>query len=415
MPNQYVTPSTSRSGRLRSISRALSSTGRSAFQVIRNNPRSTLAAVHAAANKVASGLKQAQNAYKKKKTAQARKAKNQGKVRTSTHNDMTTHAIGKIKVRSAKPIGRKLGNYRYADNRQGIVGSLPGNQGYGDLFNMCTRQQLIGATSALRNAQERWSVSPFELNPFSATRTPTSLYPGAPSDSDPDRFHLAYATYGLNMLNMQNIPADVEVLWCRAVGNHNYSPQVWFENCAEEERLGQNIPLAAPGRSTATAVAGFTRAFSTYAHPRKYRLFKQKWHILKSYRIVLQPGDAHKISGSLSWNKTFARAQLNTDPAVTFLGGITVVPLMICNGSVVGLAGPAVGSPPVIPDATEVTYGPTKIGYIQDLEYHFKALPLQRFNTARVYEGTVDPDAGVEPFTLTIIDDQDEKADVEDA
>jgi len=411
MPNQYLTPSSSRSGRFRTIGRMLRSGSRSVYSSLRSRPYSTLAAARTAGNMVASGVrgvKNVFNAYKKTKKAFKKKPVKAQKVKTSTHNDMTTHRIGGIKVGPQKPMGRKLGNFRYQDSRQGIVGSLPGNQGYNDVAGMCTKPQLLGQTSSLRASKTQWAVSPFELNPFAYTRAATAVYPVAPTDADPDRFHLAYAEYSLNMLNMQNIPVDVEILWCRAVGHHNYLPSAWFENCAEEERLGQSIPAAAPALTTANAVAGFTRSFSTYNHPSKYRSFKSKWHVLKSYRIILQPGDAHKIGGSVSWNRTFSRLNLNTMPDVNFLGGISVVPLIIVNGSVVGLA--TVGA-----DATEVTYGPTKVGFIQDVKYHFKALPLQRFNTSRVYEGTVDPDAAILPFDLTIIDDQDEKADVEDA
>ena len=390
---------------------------RRGWETARRNPIAFAATLANAGGVAVQSYKKAKKEYTKIKKKQARgKKRGQVKVGLSSHNDMSTHYF---KIDSKKK-AKKAKMFKYSESKQGCINGIPGDQRVHDVQGLCSRTQLTGATlSDSRSNGLTWSISPFELNPYSATRDANALYTGA-SSSDSDRFHLLGCEYQLNLLNMENIPCEFEVIICKAVTNHNYSPSQWWEQCIAEERLGQNFPAPAPNFGQTTAVAGVRGSDSRGTHPSRYRSFKKKWRIIGKYKVVIQPGDQHLIKSSINWNRTFSRLELlatsNVGTAGTneYVGGVTVMPMMILNGGMVGLAGPAVGG--VIPDAIEVVNGPTKVGYIQTVDYSFAAVPMQRFRTTRTFEGTVEPTgtAGVD-YNLNIIDDNDQKADVEDA
>jgi len=402
---------------VRRVGPYLKEAARRSWGAARRNPVAFAATLANAGSVAYQGYNKAKQEYKKVKKRQASKRKRgQTKVGLSSHNDMSVHYF---KIDSKKK-AKKTKMFKYSETKQGCISGIPGDQRIHDVQGLCSRTQLTGAVvSDSRSNGLTWAISPFELNPYSATRDANSLYTGA-SLSDSDRFHLLGCEYQLNLLNMENIPLEFEVLICKAVTNHNYSPTQWWEQCVAEERLGQNFPTTAPNFGQSTAVSGVRGTDSRGNHPSRYRSFKKKWRIIGKYKVVIQPGDQHLIKSSINWNRTFSRLELlatsNVGTAGTneYVGGVTVMPMMILNGGMVGLAGPAVGG--VIPDAIEVLNGPTKLGYIQTVDYSFAAVPMQRFRTARTFEGTVEPTGtlGVD-YNLTIIDDNDQKADVEDA
>jgi len=327
----------------------------------------------------------------------------------SGHHDMTTHhfplkALGSKKVRS-------MGTFRYAEQRQAIVEqNSPGRQLVADVQGWCTRYQLNGTALTIdRRNGITWSVSPFQLNPFAAVPT-SPLYPGVhPAVVDGDKFHVASANYRLDLLNMSNIPADVEILFLVSNRDQATSPSAAWQYCIEEEQLNQPTPLPANDDADFDGGVGYRQIDNVGNHPMQYASFKKYWKMIGQYKVVLQPGNQHSMKSRIHWHKTFTRKVLNAyEAGITYLKGVSVMPMVIANGGLVGIISEAASINP----SKEVVNGPVKLGWKQELEYIFKALPVERLKTTRVFEGLMEPTA---PYTLKIIDDQDDVTIVEEA
>lgn len=327
----------------------------------------------------------------------------------SGHNDMTTHSF------PLKPLGTKqvksMGTFRYAEQRQAVVEqNVPGRQLVVDAQGWCTRQQLNGTTTTLeRRDGLTWSINPYQLNPFVAVPTST-LYPGVqPGVVDGDKIHVASANYRLDLLNMSNIPADVEILFLVSNRDQTNSPTQAWTKCIEEEQLNQVTPVASTSDSNFTGGVGFRQIDNVGNHPMQYASFKKYWRMIGQYKVVLQPGNQHSMKSRIHWHKTFTKKVLDTyDPDITYLKGVSVMPMVIANGGLVGVISEASSSNP----SKEVVNGPVKLGWKQELEYIFKALPVQRLKTQRVFEGLMEPTGA---YTLKIIDDQDDVSFVEES
>lgn len=327
----------------------------------------------------------------------------------SGHNDMTTHhfplkALGSKKIRS-------MGTFRYAEQRQAVAEvDIPGRQLVVDIQGWCTRQQLNGTdVSGERRDGITWSIDPFLLNPFVTVPTST-LYPGVhPAVVDGDKIHVSSANYRLDLLNMSNIPADVEILYLVSNRDQVLSPVAAWDKCIEEEKLNQPAPVAAVNDSTFVGGMGFRQIDNVGNHPLQYASFKKYWKVIGQYKVVLQPGNQHSMKSRIHWHKTFTKQVLNQQDAnITYLKGVTVMPMLIANGGLVGFVN-GDGSNP----SKEVVNGPVKLGWKQELEYIFKALPVQRLKTQRVFEGLIEPTSG--SYKLKIIDDQDDVSFVEES
>lgn len=237
------------------------------------------------------------------------------------------------------------------------------------------------------------------------------LYPAGPGIVDGDKIHVASANYRLDLLNMSNIPADVEILYLVSNRDQAQSPTAAWNLCIEEEQLNQVTPVAAATDSTFTGGVGFRQQDNVGNHPMQYANFKKYWKVIGQYKVVLQPGNQHSMKSRIHWHKTFTRKVLNAyDPDITYLKGISVMPMIIANGGLVGIISEAASTNP----SKEVVNGPVKLGWKQELEYIFKALPVQRLKTQRVFEGLMEPTIP-SVYTLKIIDDQDDVTIVEES
>lgn len=319
-------------------------------------------------------------------------------VNLSSHNDMSLHRF------YLKPIGtrkiRSKGAFKYIEQKQGITSVNAGLQLVDDLQFLMTKQQLTGNTSSSRFVDTEWSTNPFELNPF-VTVPSSTLYPGPiPGVVAGDSIAIDSCNYRLDLLNMENIPIEVEIFWFVSKDNHNYSPLNWWLSCIQEERLNQPIAAAVSTSTILTNTAGYRTIDSVGNHPYHYRSFKKMWRQIGHYKVILQSGHQHSMVSKLGIHKVLRKNVLDSLPDVSFVKGITVVPMVIAHAGIIGYAPGLAAS-----SSVEVVNGPVKLGYKQEVEYKFNALPIQRLHTTRIFEGLVEPTGD---FTTRIIDDEDE-------
>lgn len=359
---------------------------------------------------VVGGIKHALDYYKQpSRTKLKRRRKKQSRrIRRSTHNDMS---INWFKV---KPLGTKkiktIGKFKYTEQKQGINSCLTGKQCVNDQFVMAGTLQLRGSTSNDVIDIDQWSTSPFLMNPYSTPANNAIYTLVAPAVADNDSIRLNHCMYRHELLNMENIPIEVEMTYYVAVTDTDQSPAVWWDTCLNEERYLQTVEAVAPGLiADTTATPGWRNVNSHGNRPEHCRNFKKCWRSIGDYKVVLQPGDQHIIKTKIQWNKTFYKKHL--DSIITrWIKGVTIIPLMVARAGVVGVSGPAVAT--VVPDATEVSHGPVKVGFITSMDYEFAALPQNKQQIQRIFEGVIEPTGvrggtGVNDYNLQVIGDDD--------
>jgi len=278
-----------------------------------------------------------------------------------------------------------------------------------------TRSQLLGLTSNNRFADSQWEVNPFLLNPYVNTLEPSTLYPGPftfPVANDKLYYH-GFEQH-LSILNMESVACNIQVIWCLCTQNSGRTPIDKWNECAQiEERLTQSGVTTVVNTTFATALGGFNSSLRFGTHMKEYRTWSKYWKIMDTVSYMLQPGDQVNLNRSIKYNKFFTKQWVELQIG-QFIAGYTIIPVIIARGATVGvytapdpLPDPA---PPVI--ATEVTYGSTKIGIIENNEHHFGGVPVgSNLETSRVYQGIVD--IGDSRTTFRHIDVRDEPDDVE--
>lgn len=315
----------------------------------------------------------------------------------STHNDLSTHYCRIQPLGKAK--GKTSGMFKYCDQRQAVVSCLPGTGLVQDVQGICTKDQITGTSlSSTRSNGLTWPQSPFDLNPF--VQVPTSvLYPGPhPLVVDGDKIKIGKAGYRLDLLNMENIPVEVEVLFLVSNRDQLLSPTAAWNKCIQEEALSQAAPAAAPTVATISGGVGFRQLDSIGNHPKAYASFKKYWRTIGTYKVILQGGDQHSIVSKLQWFKKFGLLETKERQG-TYLKGVSMMPMILAHGGLVGIKDGSGAGP-----TTQVINGPVKLGWKQELEYEFHALPVQRLRTQRIFEGLVEPTGA---YYLGIIDDED--------
>lgn len=310
----------------------------------------------------------------------------QPRMAKSGHNDMLVRSI-RNKL-SAKRMKRNPATFRYSESKQLINETADGIQGVFTLQFLATTAQLSGnfiSGLGARNSYSTWEINPYALNPFVNTLQTSTLYPGPlPAITANDMIALLSCKHTLNMLSLENIPQHVHVRWCVATKNGQLSPDAVWLNELNAKNMTQT------GQATANTIADNTTARGgaqtlqdVGVDPEEVPGFKKWWRVIADYNVVLQPGDQHSVTTTFRWNRKITKLLIdNMNAAETFIGGITIVPLVVVRAGLVGIKLTAGGS-----TAAEVTYGPTKVGFLQSNEWLFGALPINRLSTNRTFRG----------------------------
>lgn len=99
---------------------------------------------------------------------------------------------------------------------------------------------------------------------------------------------------------------------------------------------------------------------------------KRNWKLLKVRKFNLDGGQSHTINYYLKMNKRVDKDYV--DPTQTntpkFIAGLTIAPLVICRGSMVGINDTGAST-----TASEVTFSPCKLGVVGIRKYTFSTLP----------------------------------------
>lgn len=333
-------------------------------------------------------VKKGQKKRVRRKTRTRSKKKRKNSMQSvSQHNNENSIRLPPIKLSSHK-LPHKL-KFKWQNMRQFTQVQNAGIQSvFGGPTVNGTVAQFTGTVSNSRSDKEKWEVDPFTLNPYCSL--PSSvLYAGAiPQVISNDTLYYHGFKQHFSMINLETNACEVQVVWCLCKENSSRSPvDIWGE-CILEEKITQPGAIIANSVATAVAVGGYPTIYQYGTHPAEYKTWSKYWAIKDTFRYTLQPGDQVNFSREVIYNKKLTRKFFELIPTA-YIKGITLWPMFIVRGSMVGLH-IATG----VPDtgkAVEVTYGPTKLGIIENQEHRFGGVPVgDNLYTTRVFPGIVE-------------------------
>lgn len=319
----------------------------------------------------------------------------------SQHNNLSTRSF-KYTIRNGPPLRKKVA-YKYMSTWDTIISGSEGIQALGVLKSIGSRLQLLGTTSTARQDPLRDADNYYDLNPYKFL-TGSGIFPTQAASAGAavasDKIMYKYVSGTLSVLGMESISQKVEVLWCLCKKDSNDSPFDTWDNTLFSMRMGTTpaVPSAFTTGNTATPGAGTPT--NPGAHPSQLPGFREMWKIIRSEKLLVQPGDQIDINFFFKINRLIDK--INMDRSVTnYMGGYTIVPLIIQLGGLIGITETAQPSP-----AVEVTHGATKVGYHLRLVHTFQALPATaRLPVTRFFPGAV---VGAHTNAARYVEDTDE-------
>lgn len=320
----------------------------------------------------------------------------------SQHNDLSIRNMGVRRVGKYYAPPKGLGTFSYRNQNNWIMTTVQGKQIVDLPEVIMTREMIIATTSNNRFERYKLPDDLFTLNPYVAVPN-SSLYPGPHSAvANNDVIYFNYCTSTLQFLSMTTVPQKVTVLYCTPKFDTNTSPIEAWQDIVNSQALTQSVPTTAATPATVTASPGAGETTNIGASPMEHREWKKAWNVVASFTIILQPGDQHARRLCFKFNQFLNRQTFNTvRNGGNFLKGITVFPMVITYA---GLQGIGTGE-----TATEVAHAAPKVGVVHHQHYMFKAVPVSRLSTSRIYKGLIESTA----LTGKQIDDLDNVVNVE--
>jgi len=277
-------------------------------------------------------------------------------------------------------------------------------QSVNNLTECLNSNHMRGTTTATDTAfATNWMTNPFLLNPYS-TAPANSIYTLTPSAYERgDRLLVKSIHHKLDLINLSIAAAKVDIYYCLCTQRTGLSPATAWATALLENNYLQTTIASGPTNIANSPTAGTVNQTKLNQHPTN-RTFVKTWKIIKHKSIILQGGDTIKTAQNVIVNKGFTRQDFEIYSDNEYIKGLSIVPLMIVNGSLIGMEADSAGAGST---ATQVSYCSTKIGVITQDEVKFAALQPNRYQIKRYEIGTLQEATN----TQTLINDVDVKVE----
>jgi len=308
------------------------------------------------------------------------------KLAISQHNDLSLKPLRPYYFKGKFTKCASVATVR--NNNQWVVQGVQGRQVWDFVEVILTHYAFTNSTSS--SVTERYKVSDnlFLVNPV---RNPgiSTVYPNAASvPADNEYLHIKEVAGSLNLLSMSTLP---QIVYCYLITprfDTDKDPVTFMTNVVGAKSSGQDAHVA-PSRKA--AVSGtYTPGYDVYTNVGfncwSHKEFRNNWKCLRKFKVILQPGDQHRVSYKFVYNKTVSKQVMQDTRTTTFLKDITVVPMFRVQAGMEGI------STDVNTEAADVAYGKPKIGVIHEMNMVLGNLPASRFPAARIYPALVEND-----------------------
>lgn len=271
---------------------------------------------------------------------------------TSQHSDescRTLYLSNKGKTIRDKTTGKIKYDHTYSQ----VLKGQEGRQLVFPCHSLLHASAFINST-LVRNDGNLLGAPLFSMNPNAyVTGGPVT----APGTNPIDQFlNIETVIQDMTVWNCSGGGMEVFVMYCMPVKDCNISPQAWWDQCINEERIGVPTASDAATGATASAVFGSLANKDSYGtYPSQSPAFAKMWAVKKVHKVILQSGSSRKIKLHYRVNRKVSRSvikQLNT--VSPYMRGLTVVPMIIARGNI--CIQTTVGN--------EITWAMPELGYI---------------------------------------------------
>jgi len=171
-------------------------------------------------------------------------------------------------------------------------------------------------------------------------------------------YNLERATCTMDIVNMENAGATVWVYFLLCTRNSESTPSALWDAQLNSEAIGTSTDVPTLTTDATWSIGQVTKTFlnqSPMSNSQVRRFFK----VMKVCKFDLDGGETHTLQYDLIINKRIDMYYLNllNSQGVKFVQGLSIVPLVIAKGSLVGINDTGAST-----TASEVTTAPTKLG-----------------------------------------------------
>lgn len=290
------------------------------------------------------------------------------------------HRSKAIDLNPGKKLMKTMGNYQFNTAYQGVVSNSNGLQALGTAELILHRDQLLGSVDPSRTVTTKYDTDLFKLNPFFQVPTSTYYTPTADQVVNIDVIGVKSVDIQMRYVSFKAFPQEVEVIWCMPKTDLDENAQQTWERILSDKSMNQSAQAPQSNILTGTATGGAPVSNEIGQVPTKHKEWRKLWRVVKHYKLALQSGEQINITTKIKYNKVIHRTNISSRPGA-YHAGITIYPLIIARGALVGVR-TATGV-----EATEVTFGAPKIGFVFNYSFKFAALGQPRISTERTYRG----------------------------
>lgn len=254
------------------------------------------------------------------------------------HNDLSTTSFDMVLYKPIEKYLKHRGTIQYSQYSEFNATHDTGRQSIGCPYGIYTLGHFTNATVAQPSDNFSWPSNVFNLNP---NRAITADVPGGTANVVmKTRVYLKTVKLTNEYINYTPVPMIMEVRWCMAKQNTIRTPYGEWIFQAKQERLGQVV--ANQGAPT----AGYPLEAYVGEIPETFGEWNKTWKILKKETFILQGGSRVKSYNKFYYNYTADQNMMdslagnadgsgsNASPP-SYVGGVTIVPLITCRSSVV--------------------------------------------------------------------------------
>lgn len=328
-------------------------------------------------------------------------------VTKSGHNDQSSTKMTLI-VRKQPLKNRSVSTMVYHENYQQIISGSEGRQA-ADVSRYSAAARSFVSNQTLANDRVGQATAYFNLKPsqFSTGNVGGPLAAGiVRSEIEYLNVHSCYQD--MNITNLQSASCTVYIYFFLAKKNSDRSPLEWWDQDCTNLDYSVTANLSRALTTTTTWQTGGTRPTSLPNYPNTDSV-KKHYKCMRVKRFELDGGQSHRIRINQIFNRRVERSALTAlnDDNYQHVAGLTIVPLIIVQGSPVGISDSAGAV-----SATEMTTSATKIGIMMSKTWKFSELKEMPYvPTKFTCQGVVAGTAHV--YGPRIIDDEDHAVAIE--
>lgn len=289
--------------------------------------------------------------------------------KSGVQNSYVTIVMGK---KAPKKVNRGT-KFQYVEGRSKSVTGSVGKQDASTLFAYGTVQQFyLGAATSNAPLMTESGVKLMDLNPYRIT-SGSDVFPTV-SNPTSDNMFWKSLTLEMDLMNMTNVPAFVDLYFCTPKDNleSTETPSTVWGGALATDSLGIANEGAPAAASTAAAPGAIVNTHIG-ARPNNHRGFNQQWKILKVKKVTLASSSQERVVVSVKVNKMIYLEKIRTTDS-TFVKNTSVVVMAVTRGGLVADTTDSYVGP---------TYSRTRVGFLTNARYVFNPVngTAARINT----------------------------------